>query len=436
MPADPVSDVSLLIEQWSNEPTFKRLLEELMGVVQDELVQPMDDLKSETNLETARSGWLDRIGDRLGVTRPLVESAPDQFFRFGETPFGQSPFYSTNPEDQDRRGVPDWWYRDILKARSLALRGNGSREDIIAAARVLFSQRIFWVAVAPDSSSRTFVAASFTGSLGVSNWPSNAPLVPSVTVPSEAVDVWVAASPDSSPHTFVAADFTPPRVATGSSGASITVPRVGTGNRFIAVAVPSDKAVVVSVGKSVAETDIDPSGFFTPTPFEPQSGELDIGSPPTTVHVWRSPVAVEIPSDGLPLTVRVRRDRHLAIAVPNTDTLDSVTAPGLVVLAGDEGKDLTLGDMEETGTVSLSGVTANVWVTKSDKAVGFFDGAEVTVETGPRITEGAGSFGITVTDSRVGLHSALANIYEDVLGFDAGVAHTMTVSGVESHHGS
>lgn len=61
VPADPVSDVSLLIEQWTNDPWLKPLLGELMWIIQDELVVPLEG--GEMRLRDERDNLVPMTGD-------------------------------------------------------------------------------------------------------------------------------------------------------------------------------------------------------------------------------------------------------------------------------------------------------------------------------------------------------------------------------------
>lgn len=501
--------------------------------------------------------WLDIIGERLGVVRPITASAPDAFFRFSEaddtSPSDQArmgstnpsehdglPFYSTNLEELERGPIDSEWYRDILKARALALRGNGGRGAILDAARVLFRERMFWVAVGGNVSDNDFGnATDFAPPLGQRFFRDD-----DVSFPLDRGNVWVAVDDDPPLTTFPAAsDFDPAngRSSTVASGNTITIPAF-TGNRRIAIAVPYD-GTLVGARVRVDGTDTNPDDWFAGSGAIPTPVTGAIGG--TSVRMWATVSAVRATDlrnsenvvtepgfSGATLAVEVERSRSFAIAVPETDVLDSAwgdrfshvqmtplgatttidgvdanvwtirSGPGAVLTAGDSGGRLgwfesasigsvdpaPVGGVNEiargaggddryivgggniafsanppsslsvngvsyslsrrnpsiaTEYVSAGGVPAVPVGQKSYVQVEYSDGSyawpggvsglsglPITVRTSPKISEtpSSGTAAITVTDNRPGLDVILAPIEKEVLGLDAGITYTVTVS--------
>lgn len=119
--------VDLLIDQWRNSRSVSSLVQAFLDRVKVEVEDALNDLERMLNLDHAEGVWLDRIGERLGVTRPQVQYSGDRFaFEGAGHSFDQAPF-SGSQEHADIVPMSDEPFRKILKARIVALFSDGTK---------------------------------------------------------------------------------------------------------------------------------------------------------------------------------------------------------------------------------------------------------------------------------------------------------------------
>lgn len=141
--------LDLLITQWRANTTegqlMRDLIDELLALVREQVVDVLQVLESSTKLATAEGIFLDYIGDRLGLKRPLTTDASvtgarlGYMGRDGAVGFDQAPMHSSDPALATRSAVGDEYYRAMLSARALALVGSGNAEDVDDACGKLFT---------------------------------------------------------------------------------------------------------------------------------------------------------------------------------------------------------------------------------------------------------------------------------------------------------
>ena len=68
---DTTEIANLRVSQLDGAPRLQALIREVLGVVDDALTQPLARLETYLRIETAEGVWLDYIGERLGLFRPL-----------------------------------------------------------------------------------------------------------------------------------------------------------------------------------------------------------------------------------------------------------------------------------------------------------------------------------------------------------------------------
>ena len=117
----------LLIPQWSSAPNLNALIDTWLEILDEQILQPLEYLKSQRKIETAEGVWLYKIGERLGVSPPsVINRNPDDLFGFAvnNVGFDQGRIY-----DEDiiltRETVSDILFRAFLKARAITLLSHG-----------------------------------------------------------------------------------------------------------------------------------------------------------------------------------------------------------------------------------------------------------------------------------------------------------------------
>lgn len=113
-------------------------LVDLIGVIiRDNLNSPTAAVGENLSL-TTESVWLDYLGERLGLARPLVDTGT--FFGFDDAGVGfdQSPFASPAARHASRIGVSDDKYRLLLQARGVFLLGGADGETVTQILDILF----------------------------------------------------------------------------------------------------------------------------------------------------------------------------------------------------------------------------------------------------------------------------------------------------------
>lgn len=135
------SSADLLISQWRSAPRLYGMVDGMIGVVRNGVAASFDDLERMLDVETASGVWLDYLGARVGVARPLVVNPGDDH-RFGFTGPTQSRPFDTAPfrgdlSNEPRYPLNDTVYRKFIKARAILDLGRGNFRSFDRAAEVL-----------------------------------------------------------------------------------------------------------------------------------------------------------------------------------------------------------------------------------------------------------------------------------------------------------
>ena len=138
-----VSTSDLVIGQWTDSPLLRETIDSPIRVLNSDVIGALNDLEAQRNLDTAEGIWLDFIGARLGVRRPSI-SDPSQDLRFGFDGVTQSTGFDLFPFIGDEENdafypMPDDLYRNILRARGIALFSDGSFQTFVRAVRTVDS---------------------------------------------------------------------------------------------------------------------------------------------------------------------------------------------------------------------------------------------------------------------------------------------------------
>ena len=138
------SRLDLLLPQYGESAALQTFIRELIGIVQTRIVDPLLVMERALNPDEVSGVLLDWIGQRIGLTRPYVQSADAVYFGFegtraaGGRTFGQAPFRTRRAIIEDIEPVGDRVYRLLLKGRARGLRGGADRETIEAVLALLF----------------------------------------------------------------------------------------------------------------------------------------------------------------------------------------------------------------------------------------------------------------------------------------------------------
>ena len=118
----------LVIGQWIGSPRLRALIDVATDMVRDEAVPALERLALMRQVDTAEGVWLDRLGLRLGLRRP-VTTDPAQDRRFGfdlaGLAFDAAPFLGSRSHDSVFP-LPDVIFRRLLRSRSILLLGDGT----------------------------------------------------------------------------------------------------------------------------------------------------------------------------------------------------------------------------------------------------------------------------------------------------------------------
>ena len=69
-----------LITQWKDAPKLKAFLQEIALMFDEMLMKPLDQIRENCmDIDSAQGVWLDCIGKRFGIRRPLVSNTPGLF---------------------------------------------------------------------------------------------------------------------------------------------------------------------------------------------------------------------------------------------------------------------------------------------------------------------------------------------------------------------
>ena len=134
----------LLIGQWRNSDRLRGAVQIFLDLVEEELESALDALARMRSLDTAEGYWLDAIGARLGIRRPLLTSreVPDIGDRWGYDsigePYGHAPFKGSE-EHATTAPAGDDIYRRLIRARAITITGSPTIGTLRAALRELDS---------------------------------------------------------------------------------------------------------------------------------------------------------------------------------------------------------------------------------------------------------------------------------------------------------
>lgn len=129
----------LVIGQWQLSPRLRAIIDTELAILNDDVVTALERLKLMQRIETAEGVWLDYLGVRLGIRRP-VTSDPAQDDRFGfdmaGEGFDQAPFRGVSENDAVYP-LPDVIFRKLLRARAILVLGDGTCQTFSRAVRAI-----------------------------------------------------------------------------------------------------------------------------------------------------------------------------------------------------------------------------------------------------------------------------------------------------------
>jgi len=138
MTCPDVSGNSNLLEGKPRESTIlKSLVDGINQIIQDDLVDGACAVETQTSILTATGIWLDRIGERVRLTRPKIATADFRWFGFdgAGNRFDQANFI---PGETDPTGIDDDSYRSLLIVRGSQLLTDCSIPSMTAIAKAAF----------------------------------------------------------------------------------------------------------------------------------------------------------------------------------------------------------------------------------------------------------------------------------------------------------
>ena len=120
------ASTDLLISQWRFADNLRTIIQIHLDVKQEYLIGPLERTRELLQIDEADGVWLDWIGARLGLPRPWAIGLLDDRWGFDNagTPFDQGRL-SNLPDIEARSPIADLLYRNLLKARSVALLSHG-----------------------------------------------------------------------------------------------------------------------------------------------------------------------------------------------------------------------------------------------------------------------------------------------------------------------
>ncbi len=127
-----------LVRQYQKSTRLKGLIDGINQLIQDQIIDPVNQIADNLNVLTAQEIWLDRIGERLKLGRPFVNDTSIQRFGFDDAGagFDQEPFNSINLGGET--GVSDDIYRALLIARGMQLITDGSITSVDEVLQIAF----------------------------------------------------------------------------------------------------------------------------------------------------------------------------------------------------------------------------------------------------------------------------------------------------------
>ena len=145
------ASLELLIQQWSNQPNLRALIQIWLDIYKREIDGSYDRLEQMRDIDLSEGVWLDYIAERLGIRRPSIDSTTTftttvQSFGFATSDgaqasgvgFDQAPFeYRVNESltSLDNRVLlGDASFRRMVKARGWYVRSLGNMRFLLAAA--------------------------------------------------------------------------------------------------------------------------------------------------------------------------------------------------------------------------------------------------------------------------------------------------------------
>ena len=124
-----------LLPYYRTSPVMRALVQADLNLAHRQIDDRETALRKGLNLDDSTGIWLDWLGHRLGVERPLTEigTNPEWFgFEGAGVGFDQAPFRSEIQPDPVGP-LPDELYRNMLKARTITIFAIGNIQDFTAA---------------------------------------------------------------------------------------------------------------------------------------------------------------------------------------------------------------------------------------------------------------------------------------------------------------
>ena len=139
MRLDTSSD--LVIDQWAGSPVLRALIDALTETLRDQALPAFEQQRLMRHIDDAEGVWLDYIGLRLGIMRPVTKDpAADERFGF-EGPdqsrgFDLAPFKGAEENDAVYP-LNDGLYRKFIRARAILVLGDGTFQTFGKAVRAI-----------------------------------------------------------------------------------------------------------------------------------------------------------------------------------------------------------------------------------------------------------------------------------------------------------
>jgi len=126
----------ILVQQYQGT-TLAELVDAIGEVMRVNLAESIAALGESWRLD-AEGVWLDYLGQRIGLPRPLT--ATGDFFGFGDAGVGfdQAPFATRSTRHASQAGVADEIYRRLLLARARYITGAADGETVAAILVILY----------------------------------------------------------------------------------------------------------------------------------------------------------------------------------------------------------------------------------------------------------------------------------------------------------
>ena len=136
-----ITTSELVIGQWAGSPKLRALIDIGVDPLRTNVVTALERLKLMRSVETAEGVWLDYIGLRVGLRRPVTaDPAADERFGF-EGPsqsrgFDLAPFKGDVANDAVYP-LNDGLFRKFIKARALLVLGDGTFATFAKAVKLI-----------------------------------------------------------------------------------------------------------------------------------------------------------------------------------------------------------------------------------------------------------------------------------------------------------